>query len=166
MKSKEDLRALTKEIVEQAHRLSRKHTGERDAPVNYACIFAQSDAEFSVMVAFAKELGNVVDETPTGPVFLIEGLPTSAGEVRILKIRRPDSKRPERGDADFTVRNFAVFKEKNLGRPGFGLITRPNMEMIELIDSSFDVLAYYSHPTLADVLGIDLARPSNTRSQR
>ena len=72
----------------------------------------------------------------------------------MLKIRRPDPKRPERGDADFTVSDYQTFKKTQLGKPGFGLIERTNMEMLELVDPDFDVLAYYSHPTLAEVLGI------------
>lgn len=41
-----------------------------------------------------------------------------------------------------------------LDKPGFKLIERPDMEMIELADSNYDVLAYFSNPTLGEVLGI------------
>jgi hypothetical protein len=87
-----------------------------------------------------------------GPVFHIAPLSTVAGALRLLKIRRPDSKRPEKGDADFTVTDYGKFKKKHLGRPGFSIIKRPGMEIIELIDPSYNVIAYYSHPTLATVL--------------
>jgi hypothetical protein len=107
------------------------------------------------MVNVARQLGSVAQETPTGPVFLIAPLPTAAGTLRILKIRRPDPKRPERGDADFTVADYDSFKNAHLGKTGFSLIKRTDMEMIELIDPSYDVIAYYSHPTLAQVLKIN-----------
>jgi len=107
------------------------------------------------MVEVAHQLGSVVQETPTGPVFQIKPISTVAGALRLLKIRRPDPKRPERGDADFTVTNYDSFKNKYLGKPGFSLIKRTNMEMIELIDPSYDVIAYYSYPTLADVLKLN-----------
>jgi hypothetical protein len=100
----------------------------------------------------AGQLGPIADNTATGPVFEIPPLLTPGGELRLLKIRRPDPKRPERGDADFTVSDFETFKREHLSAAGFGLIQRPEMEMIELIDPSFDVLAYYSHPPLAEVL--------------
>ncbi|HHT9116067.1 MAG TPA: hypothetical protein ACFYEL_06320 [Candidatus Wunengus californicus] len=150
----DDLKKLTQEIVAQARLLSAKHTSQRDAPVNYACIFTQSETEYEEMLDLARQMGSVVDNTPTGPVFRIATLSTEAGYLEVLKIRRPDPKRPERGDADFTVTDYKVFKKTHLGKPGFSLIEREKMEMLELIDPSFDVLAYYSHPTLAEVLGI------------
>ncbi len=148
----DELKKLTREIVAEARQLNAAHTYEREAPVNYACIFAQSPAEYEEMVNVARQLGPVADDTATGPVFYIAPLSTDAGTLRLLKIRRPDPKRPERGDADFTVADYDTFKKTHLGRPGFGLIQRTHMEMLELIDPSFNVLAYYSHPTLAAVL--------------
>ncbi len=148
----DELKAIAQEIVAEARRLSATHTDQPDAPVNYACIFTQSEAEYEEMVDIARQLGSVADETAMGPVFYISPLLTNAGTLRMLKIRRPDPKRPERGDADFTVDNYKKFKKKHLGRQGFALIKRNDMEMIELIDSSFNVLAYYSNPTLAEVL--------------
>jgi len=59
------------------------------------------------------------------------------------------------GDADFTAGDYESFKKKYLGKPGFRLIKRPDMEMIELMDSSYDAVAYFSHPTLATVLKIN-----------
>ncbi|MFH1510670.1 MAG: hypothetical protein ABIF10_03180 [Candidatus Woesearchaeota archaeon] len=148
----EDLKKLVQGIVTEAHRLSATHTSEKQAPVNYACVFTHSDSEYEEMVKLAGQLGRVVQETRMGPVFHISPILTVAGELRLLKIRRPDVKRPERGDADFTVANYKTFKETYLSRPGFGIIKRVDMEMIELIDPSYNVIAYYSHPTLATVL--------------
>jgi hypothetical protein len=147
-----DLQVIAQSIVAQARVLSDKHTSERNAPVNYACIFTQSDSEYEEMLSLVRQLGNVAEETAMGPVFSITPIPTEAGELHLLKIRRPDPKRPERGDADFTVSDYLTFKQAHLTKPGFSLIERKNMEMIELIDPSFAVLAYYSHPPLAEVL--------------
>lgn len=149
-----ELKVLTQQIVTQARELSAKRTDQGQAPVNYACIFTQSQEEYDELLALASAIGKAVDRTAMGPVFQISPISTVAGELHLLKIRRPDPKRPERGDADFTVSDYRAFKAKYLGTPGFGLITRPNMEMIELIDPSFNVLAYYSHPTLAEALNI------------
>lgn len=151
----DELKGLTREIVVEARRLNAAHTYERDAPVNYACIFAQNPAEYEEMINAARQLGPVADDTAMGPVFSIAPLSTDAGTLRLLKVRRPDPKRPERGDADFTVADYDTFKKTYLGQPGFSLIQREHMEMIELIDPSFNVLAYYSHPTLAAVLKLN-----------
>src|SRR5437764_807215 len=86
----EELKRLAQEIVSAARQLSAKHTDQGGAPVNYACIFTQSDAEFDEMLNLAGRLGNVVQETSMGPVFQIAPISTDAGDLSILKIRRPD----------------------------------------------------------------------------
>jgi len=151
----EDLKRKIKEIVAKAQLLSAKHTNEGSAAVNYACIFTQNPKEFEELLSLTAQMGRIAEQTAMGPVFQIEPLETVAGTLQLLKIRRPDPKRPERGDADFTVSNYETFKRAYLSKPGFSLITRPRMEMIELADPSYDVLAYYSHPTLSEVLRLD-----------
>ena len=152
----DELKTLVREIVAESSRLSAAHTSEQQVPVNYACVFTQSTAECEEMVKVARQLGQVAQETPTGPLFYIAPLSTVAGTLRLLKIRRPDPKRPERGDTDFTVTDYESFKNTHLGKPGFSLIERTDMEMIELIDPSYNVIAYYSYPTLADVLKLNI----------
>ena len=151
----DDLKKLAQRIVAESHRLSAAHTSEHQAPVNYACVFTQNDVEYEEMVKVARQLGSVAQETAMGPVFHMAPLSTEAGILRLLKIRRPDPKRSERGDADFTVADYETFKKTYLGRPGFSIIKRTEMEMIELIDPSYNVIAYYSHPTLAAVLKLN-----------
>jgi len=151
----ENLKNLALEIVGEAQRLSTSRTSEGKAPVNYACVFAQSEGEYEELVNIARQMGTEVQETAMGPVFLIAPISTVAGELELLKIRRPDSKRRQRGDADFTVADYEKFKKTYWGRPGFGIIKRQEMEMIELIDPAYNAIAYFSHPTLAVVLKIN-----------
>lgn len=158
----DELKTLAQRIVAEASQLNAAHTNQSTAPVNYACIFAQSPDEYEELVEAASKLGPIADETTMGPVFHISPVSTEAGWLRLLKIRRPDPKRPERGDADFTIADYEKFKKTYLGTPGFGLIKREHMEMIELIDSGFNVLAYYSHPTLAEVLEFRVDQPSES----
>ncbi len=148
----DELTKIAREVVAGARTLSAMHTDQGDAPVNYACIFAQSVDEYDELLATAHQLGSVAENTAMGPVFRIPPISTDAGELSLLKIRKPDPKRPERGDADFTVSDYSNFKRTYLGRPGFGIITREDMEMLELIDPKFNVLAYYSNPPLFEVL--------------
>ncbi len=150
----DDLKNRTLEIVAKAQNLNIKHTDQKSAPVNYACIFAHSEDEFTELVNLTVQVGCIVSETKMGPVFKIEPFETIAGPLQLLKIRRPDLKRLERGDADFTVSDYKTFKSNYLYKPGFSLITRPEMEMIELVDPAWDVLTYYSNPTLLQVLGL------------
>jgi len=150
----ENLKKIILEIVEDAARLRDKHTGETDAPVNYACIFAQSREEFDALLDAAKKLGPVIKETPTGPLLRIQSLETVAGRLQLVKVRKPDETRIERGDADFTVPDYPAFKARVLKKPGFKLIEREEFEMIELMDPAFDVRAYFSHPPLDRQLGL------------
>ena len=148
----DDLKKKVLLIVEKATALKDKHIGE-SAPVNYACIFSQNQAEYEELVDCAKEIGNVVKQTPNGPLFQIS-LQTGSGVLKLLKIRMPDPTRPELGDADFTIRNFLDFEKKYLQKRGFKLIPRENFRMIELMDPDFDVRAYFSYPPLDEQLGI------------
>ena len=149
-----NLRQLVQEIVKKASNLKDKHTSERKSPVNYACVFCQNNEQYNNLLAITQKIGNVAEETPTGSVFQIQPLDTIAGNLQLLKIRKPDTTRPELGDADFTVSNYPEFKKKYLSQKGFSLIVRKNFEMIELVDSHFNVRAYFSNPPLTKQFGI------------
>jgi len=143
-----DLKTKVKKIVEKATALKNKHIDEKNTPVNYACIFSQSKEEYDKLLEVTRKIGNVIKDTPTGLLFLIEPLQTISGTLRLLKIRVPDSTRPELGDADFTVSNFPEFERKYLFKTGFKSIKKEGFVMIELIDPKFDVRAYFSNPPL------------------
>ena len=151
---KDQFISIIQSIISEAVKLRDAKTTEKSAPVNYACVFSQNDTEYESLLAASKKLGNVVQETAMGPVFQISPIDTIAGSLRLVKIRKPDSKRPERGDADFTVSDYSAFKKKFLGKPGFGIIKRSDMEMIELGDPAFNVLVYFSNPPLGKVLNL------------
>ena len=151
----EDLKIRVKSIVEKATALKNKHTDNRNARVNYACIFSQSKEEYGRLLGVARKIGKVIQEMPTGRLFQIEPLETASGVLKLLKIRIPDPTRPELGDADFTISNFPEFEKKYLSKPGFKIMKKPDFYMIELIDSAFDVRAYFSNPPLDKQLNIE-----------
>lgn len=94
-------------------------------------------------------------DSPTGPVYKFREKPnTIAGRPVLLRIRHPDKTRPERGDTDFNT-NYPVFKKKYLGNPYFKLIEREDYEMIELVNTEFDVRVYFSGTPLSKTLGIE-----------
>ncbi len=150
----EDLKIKIKNIVEKATALRDKHIDNKNTPVNYACIFSQSRNKYEELLETAKKIGQIIKETPTGPLFHINPLQTVSGKLRLLKIRIPDSTRTELGDADFTILDYPKFEKKYLQKPGFKLIKRENFVMIELIDPDFDVRAYFSNPPLDVQLNI------------
>ena len=104
----------------------------------------QSQKEYLELIKQASNIGKIVDETKTGPVFKFKiPFQTITGKAKVLKIRIPDKTRPERGDVDFNT-NYESFKKKYLSNKNFSLIKRERFEMLELKDSSFDVLVYFS----------------------
>lgn len=144
----EDLKKLVQSIVEKATALKNKHIEYKNTPVNYACIFSQSEEEYNELIEAGRQIGKVIQETKTGLLFHIEPLETISGILKLLKIRIYDPTRPERGDADFTISNFPEFEKKYLSKPGFKIMKKPDFYMIELMDSDFDVRAYFSNPPL------------------
>ena len=145
---------IVKALVKDACALKDRHTKEADALVNYACIFPHSESEYDEYFAVANSLGSVAKETPTGLLFLVDSIDTVSGNLRLVKVRRPDPTRTERGDADFTVDNYENFKSEILKSAGTKLIERPEMEMIELMEDGADVRVYFSNPPLDKQLGI------------
>ena len=149
-----EIKEIILSVVRRAQKLKDTHTDEKGAPVNYACLFAQTDDEWQEMNDAVAATGSVIKETPTGPLYLIQPLKTSAGVLKLIKVRKPDPTRTERGDADFTVADYPSFKSKALSLPGFSLIERPDFEMIELMQKNVPVRAYFSHPPIDVELGV------------
>lgn len=145
---------FVQEIVRKAKALKDKFIDQKDIPVNWACIFPQSENDYDEFVDAALKIGEVIKETSTGKIFHITPISTVAGDLLLLKIRKPDSTRPEMGDADFTVKDYALFKRDALDKDGFKLIVRQDFEMIELVEDNSDVRVYFSNPTQLELLGI------------
>lgn len=144
-------------IVPKTLELNDKYIPDEELRINYSAIFCQSDEEYGELIAEAAQLGEVVDDTFNGPLYKLQKpLKTPAGPLWLIKIRKPDSTRPQRGDADFTLKNYDSFKEKYLGdTEHFKLIPRDNFEMIELRDPRLGVLSYFSNPPLTKQFGVE-----------
>lgn len=152
----DSLKANVTSIVARATALKDLHTSA-EASVSYSAVFTQSDDEFEALSEDAALWGSLVQVTKTGPVFVGPEIPTIAGPLRIIKIRKPDPTRPERGDADFAVADYPSFKARHLDSPGFTLIERDEFEMLELMDEAFNVRAYFSDPPVEEHSGISEA---------
>jgi hypothetical protein len=150
----DDLVGLAQVIVHDALALKNAHVPDHPVTVSYCCVFSRDDPEFDKWTSAAGARGAVAKDTPTGPVFVVPEINTAAGPLRVLKIRKPDATRGERGDADFRLEQYEDFKRAYLGRPGFNLIERSEFEMVELVDSQFDARAYFSNPPVETHAGI------------
>ena len=139
---------LIKSLVEEAEVLKDKYTDQKNIPVYYACIFCQSEREFNHFVSEAQKIGKVVQERPNSFLFRIPVIKTVAGRLELIRIRRPDVLKPERGDADFIVSDYDAFKKRYIKKSGFSIIPRGNSEMIELYKEGENVRVYFSAPFL------------------
>lgn len=149
----EEFKNVIQEVVRESAELKDKYTDKSNVPVNYAALFCQSDEEYKEFLNLANKLGKIYKITTTGPLFLID-LDTESGKLKLLKVRKPDETKKERGDADFTITDYNTFKEKYLSKAGFSLIEREDFEMIELINSEFNVRVYFSNPPLDKQFGL------------
>lgn len=144
-------------IILKTRELNHAYIKERVGPVNYAAIFCRHDEEYRDLFKEASQIGDIVEDAPTGPLFkLKQPISSLSGPLQLLKIRKPDPTRPQRGDADFNLADYYSFKEKCLkDADHFKLVDRGHFEMIELRDPGFQVLSYFSNIPLTRQLGIE-----------
>lgn len=134
--------------------LIKKYTSEINIPIEFACIFCQNQKEYKKLTQVINNLGEVVQDTPTGyTYFLNDPIITQAGKLKLVKIRIPDATRKERGDTDFNT-NYTEFKSKYQNKTGFKLIERDNFEMLRLSDPNFDVMVCFSNIPLGQTLNL------------
>ena len=144
---------LTDTIVNECEKLKTKYINTV-FEIDYICIFSHSDGEYKNLLDISNKIGDIVDPTPTGPVFAIKNtLGKKFHDSKFLKIRLPDSTRPQKGYVDYNSEYFS-FKKKYLNNQEFTLIKRIDFEMIELKDPNFDVLVYFSSNPLSQRLNI------------
>lgn len=148
--NKKALESIVHYIVKQAARAIEINTDERSLPIDYLAIFSKDKQEFKNLERLIRPLGREVDKqtSKTGTTFLLnQPIKTSAGLLKLLKVRKPDPARPQRGAPDFRVENYQGFKDKYLRKSGnFTLMVRKDFEMIEL--KGVDVLVYFPNRPL------------------
>ena len=151
-----DLITIVNYIVRRSNQLKNKLTGIQDAPVEFVCIFCQNEEEYGEFTNSCQKLGKIVQDTPSGFTYLLEKpIKTEAGFLKLLKIRKPDPERKERGDADFNT-DYKELKKKYQNSPKFELVKRDTFEMLRLSDPKSDVMACFSSSPLSKDLGIKL----------
>ena len=148
--NKQDLENIVRYLVKQAIEAIENNTDEKNLPVDYVAIFSKDEQEFNNLELLVRPLGREIDKktAKTGFTFLLnDPLKTPAGLVKLIKIRKPDPTRPQRGAPDFRVKKYDDFKSKYLQKSGdFTLMVRKDFEMIEL--KGVDVLVYFPNKPL------------------
>ena len=149
-----DLISIVNCLVDKSILLKDKYTDANDSPIEFACIFCQSDEEYEKLTTKIKALGKIAQKTNTGFTYLLkQPLETRAGFLSLVKVRKPDPLRKERGDTDFNT-NYPEFKKKYGNRPNFELIERADFEMLRLSAPNNDVMVCFSSTPLSKVLSI------------
>ena len=134
--------------------MKNKYTDANDSPIEFVCIFCQSDEEYEKLTTEIQALGKIVQNTTTGFTYLLnQPLKTGAGPLSLVKIRKPDPLRKERGDTDFNT-NYPEFKREYSNEPNFELIERAGFEMLRLSSPNREVMVCFSSIPLSRVLGI------------
>lgn len=143
-------------IVSRSAELKNRYTDASSAPVEFVCIFCQNEEEYKQFTNSIETLAKVVERTQSGFTYLLDKpIVTVAGPLRLVKIRKPDPKRPERGDADFNT-DYKNFKKRYQRNPEFELVKRETFEMLRLSNTNFDVMACFSNIPKSKLLGVKL----------
>lgn len=143
IENKEGLVEAVEYIATNTSELCKKIIG-RSLPIHSLTVFSHSENEFEFLKGLLGTMGTPYNENNGPRVTLYE--PTIVGEniITHLRIRKPDSERPQVGCNDFDVENYEVFRAEYLAKhpENLILIKRPDYEMIEFRHPDFDVLAY------------------------
>lgn len=151
---KNEFEKIINYIVEQGLSTIKNNTNRKEAVIDYVSIFSKDKKEFRNLEFIVKSIGCEVDKETmkTGRTYLLnKPLKTSAGALRLIKVRKPDPVRLQRGAPDFKIQDYQKFKDEYLQRSGnFTLMVRKDYEMIEI--KGVDVLVYIPDNTLSERL--------------
>lgn len=113
-------------------------------PIHTLTIFSHFDTEFDFLRKTLLDIGSFFNENNGPRVKLYDPIKIGGNVITHLRIRHPDSERPQVGCNDFDVENYEEFRRKYLLKHQKNLvpIQRPDYEMIEFKDPKYDVLAY------------------------
>lgn len=142
IQNKEELIEAIRYVAGRTTELCRKIIG-KELPIKSLTIFAHSEEEFERLIKIQEEIGKPYNYNNGPRVELNKPIIAGNNQITHLRIRKPDSERPQVGCNDFET-DYKSFKREYLSNhpDNLRLIMRPEYEMIEFHDSSFDVLAY------------------------
>lgn len=140
--SQEELIEAVKITALETSKMARKIFG-KTFPINSLTIFTHSQPEYNEMVEIISKIGKPYNFNNGPRVELNKPIEVGKNFITHLRIRKPDSERPQIGCNDFET-DYVTFKNAYLLRhtDNLKLIKRKEYEMIEIHDNKFNVLAY------------------------
>ena len=142
IQNKEGLIEAVKYVATETSRMAEKIVG-KSFPIESLTIFAHSQSEYELLTRILADMGKPYNYNNGPRVELNKPVIVNNNRITQLRIRKPDSERPQVGCNDFKT-DYEIFKmEYLLKHPdNLRLVKRPDYEMIEFHDVNFDVLAY------------------------
>ncbi len=142
IQNQKELIEAVRYVVSETLKMAQKIVG-KTFPIKSLTIFAHSQSEFELFVEILAKIGKSYNYNNGPRVELYEPIAVGENSITHLRIRKPDSERPQVGCNDFET-DYEAFKREYLPKhaDNLSLIKRPEYEMIELHDKEFGVLAY------------------------
>lgn len=143
IENREKLIEAVSYIATETSKLCEKIIGNT-LPIKSLTVFSHYPDEYEKLIKILFEVGDLVNENNGPRIALYKPIEANGHKITHLRIRIPDTKRPQVGCNDFEIENYEAFKSKYLPENPNNLrcIVRPEYEMIEFFDSNYDVLAY------------------------
>jgi hypothetical protein len=142
IQNQKELIETVRYIVSETIKMAQKIVG-KSFPINSLTVFAHSQPEFEILCEILAKIGKPYNYNNGPRVELYEPIEVGVNRITHLRIRKPDSERPQVGCNDFET-NYETFKNEYLSQHSENLILvkRQGYEMIEFRDKKFNVLAY------------------------
>lgn len=143
IKAEDELIQAVTYIANRSESLAQKVIG-RKLPITSLTVFSHFEEEFKELKKIIAGLGTSYNENNGPRVKLYSPIIASGNKIEYLRIRKPDSERPQVGCNDYDITSYKEFKSQYLSYhyKNLRLIIRSEYEMIEFFDCEFDVLAY------------------------
>lgn len=140
-----ELEEIIQHIVSESFKLKDKYLKGIRAKVEFGDIFSKDEKEYQELAKVIEKIGKEIYLTLTGNIYsLNKPIKTIAGDLYLVKIRKPDINLKLRGDADFDT-NYPKLKSQFQHHSNFELIVREKFEMLRLSDPEFNVMACFSN---------------------
>lgn len=142
IQNQEELMKAVKYIASKTSRMIKKIIG-KTFPIKSLTVFTHSQSEFELLDEILAKIGKPYNYNNGPRVELYEPIEVGGNYITHLRIRKPDSERPQVGCNDFET-DYEAFKSEYLLKytNNLNLIKRPEYEMIELRGKEYNVLAY------------------------
>jgi hypothetical protein len=142
IKSREELIETVKYVASETSRMAEKVLG-KTFPIKSLTVFSHSPEDFESLCKMLEGLGKPYDNNNGPRIELYDPIEIGGNRITHLRIRKPDSERPQVGCNDFET-DYVAYKNQHLPKhpENLRVIKRPEYEMIELSEKDFNVLAY------------------------